>query len=155
MKMMKIIFAYIFSLYLLIDEIYSQPDDIKTLNLDYLFTSSILNNNGHNYFKLTIPLGVQKKTKNLIIRVKEPKKAEKGESFSDPDIYVSQVKYLLLKFKLFRITNFQNLQNLLNGIPKDSEKILLVFLASTSMKIKYFTYQYIVRKDAHMNLLPN
>jgi len=95
MKMMKIIFAYIFSLYLLIDKIYSQQDYIKPLALDYLYSSSILSNKGYNFFKLTIPSGVKEKTKNLIIRVKEPKKAEKGEGFSDPDIYVSQVKILL------------------------------------------------------------
>jgi hypothetical protein len=92
MKMIKTIFAFIVSLYLLIDKISSQQDNVKILTLDYVYTSSILQENGHNFFKLTIPEGVQKKTKNLIIRVKEPKKAEKGESFSDPDIYVSQVK---------------------------------------------------------------
>jgi hypothetical protein len=47
-----------------------------------------------SYYVLKIPKNVEKNTKNLVIRIKETDGADLAlDDFSDPDIYVSKVKF--------------------------------------------------------------
>jgi hypothetical protein len=95
MKMQKVIIPFILSLYFLIGKISSQSEPINELTQNKSELGYIKEDDGHNFYKFVIPSGIQIDTKNLIIRVKEPVKSEKGENFSDPDIYVSKVKIIL------------------------------------------------------------
>ena len=95
MKLMKIILAYLLSFFMLFEKASLQTETITELNLENPLIGYIKLDNGYNFYKLTIPSGIQSNTKNLVIRVKETPKSEQGENFSDPDIYVSKVNYIL------------------------------------------------------------
>jgi len=68
-----------------------QTETLNELKLGDPLVGNIKIDNGYDFYKLTIPSGIESNTKNLVIRVKETEKPEKSENFSDPDIYVSKV----------------------------------------------------------------
>jgi hypothetical protein len=94
---MKIILAYLLSFFMLFEKASPQTDTINELKLGDPLIGYIKLDNGYNFYKLTIPSGIQSNTNNLVIRVKETPNSERGENFSDPDIYVSQVIYILIQ----------------------------------------------------------
>lgn len=105
MKIMKVLFPFIISLYLLIGKISSQSETINELTQNKPELGYIKEDDGYNFYKFIIPSGIKIDTKNLIIRVKEPVKAEKGETFTDPDVYVSQVKIIFLIYNKISLKN--------------------------------------------------
>jgi len=69
-----------------------QDSNHTIIELNKQYNGSIANDYSYAYFKLIIPEGIEKNSKNLVFKVREPDSALKGvDDFSDPDIYVSTV----------------------------------------------------------------
>lgn len=70
-----------------------QQSTNKIMQLDTLYNGTILTADGSNFYTLTIPKDITEKSMDLLLKIKEPEKADRGkEDFSDPDVYVSFVK---------------------------------------------------------------
>jgi len=69
-------------------------NDPKELKIDVQENGKLDKDDEMSYYMLKIPKNVEKNTKNLVIRIKENDDADIAlDDFSDPDIYVSKVKF--------------------------------------------------------------
>jgi len=74
----------------------TQPTTHKDLKLDIEETGIIDQDMGTFFYKLLIPANTLPNKTNLVIRIKENDLADEGKDFfSDPDIYVSKVKFFI------------------------------------------------------------
>jgi uncharacterized iron-regulated protein len=90
--MLSLYFNLGFLLIFIISFIKSDEEIIPT-ELSKTFMGK-LEENTWRFYKLEIPSWVKINSTDLVFRVKESKNADSGiEDFSDPDIYVSKVKY--------------------------------------------------------------
>jgi hypothetical protein len=82
--------------YLVLTLVYfvTAQNDPKELKIDVQENGKLDKNDEMLYYVLKIPKNVEKNTKNLVIRIKENDDADIAlDDFSDPDIYISKVKY--------------------------------------------------------------
>ena len=69
-----------------------QATNHTLIEINKVYNGSLTNDYTYSYYKLIIPEGIEKNTKNLVFKVKEPDTSFSGvDDFSDPDIYVSTV----------------------------------------------------------------
>lgn len=67
---------------------------ITEITLDTLVHGEIDVEGGKKYYKLIIPSGIKVDENDLAVTIRENEEAENGsDDFSDPDIYVSKVKF--------------------------------------------------------------
>lgn len=64
------------------------------IELNRTYVGSMNEDDSYRYFMIVIPNEIEKNVHNLIFRVQEPEAARQGkDDFSDPDIYISTVKF--------------------------------------------------------------
>lgn len=69
-----------------------QSENSTVIEINKTYNGTLNNDFTWAFYELVIPEGVEKNTKNLVFKVKEPDSSFDGkDDFSDPDIYVSSV----------------------------------------------------------------
>lgn len=91
-------------LILSIFQIKSQETDHILVEIDKTYNGTLETDNSYYFYKIKIPDDIKANTTDLVFRVKELDIADDGQAdFSDPDIYVSKVIFIIKKCLKYKI----------------------------------------------------